>query len=139
MVSKRFLVDTSILVSVFRDASGARAERLLAEIADGEIVIARPVEMELLAGAKDDAEWNALRTFIDNKSIVDMTPATWQGAARLFFELRRQGMTIRKLMDCCLAQIAIENALIILHNDRDFDQIATAHPLKHVRLDPRNV
>ena len=34
-----------------------------------------------------------------------------------------------------IAQLAIENEVELLHNDRDFDVIASATPLKHLRLD----
>jgi hypothetical protein len=38
-------------------------------------------------------------------------------------------MTIRKTVDCIIAQTAIEYKLGLLHNDSDFDRIAKVSPL----------
>ena len=37
---------------------------------------------------------------------------------------RKQGYTIRSTIDLIIAQIAIENDLFLLHNDRYFDNIS---------------
>jgi predicted nucleic acid-binding protein len=36
-------------------------------------------------------------------------------------------------IDCCIAQIAIENDLLLLHNDKDFNIIHQVRPLIHHR------
>jgi len=38
--------------------------------------------------------------------------------------LRKEGLTIRKALDCIIARVAIENDLVLFHNDKDFDIIA---------------
>jgi len=38
--------------------------------------------------------------------------------------LRRAGKTVRSPIDCCIAQLALENQLMLVHNDRDFEVIA---------------
>jgi predicted nucleic acid-binding protein len=48
----------------------------------------------------------------------------YEKAARLYFDLRRQGVTIRNSIDVLIALTAIENNLMLLHNDCDFDAIA---------------
>jgi predicted nucleic acid-binding protein len=129
------LIDTSILVDVWRDKSGLNAALLLAVVGEEDIAVTRAIEMELLAGARDDIEWLALVGFLDRKVMVEMRPETWRSGARLYFDLRRAGFTIRKLFDCCIAQVAIENNLLLIHDDRDFETIAVHHPLKQNRLD----
>ena len=37
-------------------------------------------------------------------------------------------------MDCCVAVVALEHDLTLLHNDRDFETIATVRSLKHLRV-----
>ena len=54
---------------------------------------------------------------------------TWRDAARIHFDLRRRGRTVRSAIDCCIAQLAIENNLRLLHRDRDFETIAEIRPL----------
>src|SRR5262249_25073930 len=48
---------------------------------------------------------------------------THQEAAKIYFACRKNGITIRSTIDCFIAQIAIENNLIILHNDKDYEKI----------------
>jgi len=42
-------------------------------------------------------------------------------AAKLYFDLRKKGVNIRKSTDCLIAQIAIENNVLLVHNDTDFE------------------
>jgi hypothetical protein len=58
----------------------------------------------------------------------------WQAAARIFYDLRRQGLTVRSPIDCCIAQASLENDLILIHNDRDFETIAQVRSLQHLRF-----
>jgi hypothetical protein len=66
--------------------------------------------------------------------VVDVADrlASEVAAARIFFECRRSGLTVRSAADCLIAQIAIENDLALLHNDRDFEAIQRVRPLKTV-------
>jgi predicted nucleic acid-binding protein len=41
-----------------------------------------------------------------------------------------KGITVRSTADCLIAQIAIENKLLLLHNDRDFEAMSAVAPLK---------
>ena len=66
---------------------------------------------------------------LKDKPIIEPKPSTWQAAARLYFDLRRQGLTVRSPIDCCIAQIALESRLILLHDDKDFLVIAKIRPL----------
>jgi len=42
----------------------------------------------------------------------------------------KKGLTVRSTVDLLIAQTAIEHNAILLHNDRDFEAIATVSPLK---------
>jgi predicted nucleic acid-binding protein len=129
------LIDTSILGHVLRDQTGGNADRLLAIIGGEDFALTRMIEIELLAGAKDERDWLALTDYIRSKPMIELRPDTWAQAGRIYFELRRNGRTVRKLLDCCIAQVAIENGLVLVHDDRDFDEIATIRPLTHQRVD----
>jgi len=128
------LIDTTVLVDVLRDASGANAERLLTILGSEEVAFTRFTELEVLVGARDQAEWDSIQGYFASKAMLDSTAESWSGSARIYFDLRRTGRTIRKIIDCCIAQIAIERDLTLLHNDRDFETIATVRPLKHRRV-----
>ena len=61
----------------------------------------------------------------------------WENSARLYFELRRKGITIRSNIDCAIAIMAIENNLTLYHCDRDFEEIAKHTVLKQKKLNLR--
>lgn len=50
--------------------------------------------------------------------------------------MRRQGLTVRSLIDCCIAQASLENDLLLIHNDRDFETIAQVRALQNFRFRP---
>jgi len=128
------LIDTTVLVDVLRDASGANGRRLLAVLQSEDVAYRRFTGLEILAGARDDADWGSIQTYPASETLLDPTAGSWSGAARIYFDLRRAGRTVRKVIDCCIAQIAIEHDVALLHNDRDFETIATVRPLRHMRL-----
>jgi len=128
------MVDSSVWVDLFRDRTGAVAA-LLAKIVDNrDIVLARPTELELLQGARDESEWDLLARYLAGQEFLDPAPATWKAAARIYFDLRRMGVTVRSSIDCCLAQIAIEQEALLLHRDHDFEKIAAIRPLQQIWL-----
>ncbi len=55
---------------------------------------------------------------------LPMGQAMFVRAAGVFRSLRKQGVAIRKPVDCMIASVAIEHDVPLLHNDRDFDYIA---------------
>jgi hypothetical protein len=56
--------------------------------------------------------------------------ATHVAAARIYYDCRRRGLTVRSTLDCVIAQIAIEHGVPLLHDDRDYDAIAHVRALK---------
>ncbi len=51
-------------------------------------------------------------------------------AARINFDCRRKGMTVRSAVDCFIAQLVLEEDGILLHDDDDFEKIRSVRPLK---------
>ena len=72
---------------------------------------------------------------VDAFELFPIPELVWDCAARIYFDLKQMGRTIRSTLDCCIAQLCLEHEAMLLHNDRDFDAIATVRPLKHLRLD----
>ncbi len=54
-------------------------------------------------------------------------------SAEHYRTLRRQGITIRKTIDCLIATFAIANEMPLLHSDRDFDPFEAHLGLRVVR------
>ena len=65
------LIDTTILVDVLRDASGVNAERLLTLLGEEEVAFTRFTELEVLMGARDDAEWEGIQRYFLTKSMLE--------------------------------------------------------------------
>ena len=128
------LVDTSVWIEVLRDPLGRRKAVLDAALEGDEPVLSRFHQLELLQGARDEREWGLLDEYLDVQDYLECGLDSWSEAARIFFDLRRRGKTVRSPIDCCIAQIAIDHDVLLLHRDRDFEVIAEVRPLRQRRL-----
>ncbi|CAD5964739.1 Ribonuclease VapC11 [Planktothrix tepida] len=133
-----FLIDTSVWISVFRDRTGAVRQSLEAIINNKSIFLSRFTQMELLQGCRDDREWTLLETYLQDQDYIEATADTWVAAARIYYDLQRQGLTVRSSIDCCIAQLAIKHQLTLVHNDRDFETIQRVRSLNCLRFRPEN-
>lgn len=128
------LVDTSVWVLVLRDSCGRYAIKLRTIEAGQELVLSRFTQLELCQGARDENEWSLLTTYLSDQVYIETSPETWKDAARIYFDLRRRGKTVHSPIDCCIAQLALENDLSLLHRDKDFQIIATVRSLREQRF-----
>ena len=125
------LVDTSAWIELIR-TTGHPAHVTLRHHLERRAPIAtsEPVIMELLAGVATAAERSKLRARL--MALPRLTVrglADFEAAADLYRVCRSRGATVRKLMDCLIAAVAIRERATLLHNDRDFDVLA-----RHTRL-----
>ena len=123
------LVDTSVWVNLFRDQTNSVARSVQAIVSDNEIALTRFTQMELLQGALNEQDWFTLSSYLEVQNYLEANHDTWRDAARIYYELRRQGQTVRSPIDCCIAQLAIEHRVLLVHEDRDFETIAEIRPL----------
>src|ERR1700760_228685 len=100
------LVDTSVWVDVFRDRSSRAKDVLEGELDGDDAVLTRFHQLELLQGAPDEREGSLLREHLEVEDYLECGPEPWPNTARIYFELRRAGKTVRSSIDCCIAQIA---------------------------------
>lgn len=128
------LIDTSVWITVFRDRSSQVRQQLETLIADREVLLTRFTQLELLQGSLNEQEWTLLSTYLLTQEYVELTAQSWQEAARIYYDLRRRGLTVRSPIDCCIAQTALENNLLLIHNDRDFETIAQVRSLQQLRF-----
>lgn len=123
------LVDTSAWVEFLRDTGSATCERVDA-VLDQEIATCHPVRMELLAGARNEQHLDSLRGLLARASLLPTEPPDYEEAAALYRACRRQGETVRRLIDCLIAATAIRASATLLHSDIDFDVLARHTPLQ---------
>lgn len=117
------LVDTSAWIEFLRDTGSSVCRRVDIEL-DGDIVICDAIRMEVLAGARDDDHLNLLRRLLARAIVLPTDPVHYEEAATLFRRCRREGETVRRLVDCLIAAIAIRADVPVLHRDRDYDVLA---------------
>jgi predicted nucleic acid-binding protein len=130
------LIDTSVLVALFKDRTGA-VTHALRDLLDGrDYYLTRFTQMELLQGARDEKEWLRLSDYLADQDYLETNDESWTSAARLYFDLRRRGLTVRSVIDCCIAEIALRHAMTLIHNDRDFATIAKLRTLSHIEFKP---
>jgi predicted nucleic acid-binding protein len=126
------LIDTSVWICVFRDRSGQTRQQLESLIDDRKVLLTRFTQLELLQGSLNEQEWTLLSDYLATQDYIELTTHSWQAAARIYYDLRRCRLTIRSPIDCCIAQAALENNLLLIHNDHDFDRIAQVRSLQHL-------
>jgi len=90
-----FLIDTSVWINVLRDKTGVARQNLQTLIKDENIFLTRFTQMELLQGCWDEREWMLLQTYLQEQDYIEATDNTWVFAARIYYDLQRQGLTVR--------------------------------------------
>lgn len=122
------LVDTSVWVRVFRREDSLDLE---AVVEFDEIVTCLPVIQEVLQGFDDERAYRLAREPMLSLPTVEspLQSAVFVEAVRLYRTARRAGLTVRSSVDCLIAACALRNGLPVLHDDRDFDHLATVSPL----------
>ena len=117
------LVDTSAWIEFLRDTGSPVCERVQDALAD-EVAVADPIRMEVLAGSRNEHHMIQLRKLLARGTSLHANPIDFEQAAILYRQCRSNGDTVRKLIDCLIAAIAIRNRVALLHQDTDFDVLA---------------
>lgn len=128
------IVDTSVWIRLFKDGTGLVKAAIEATVGADRVVMVPPIRLELLQGCRGEPQWRSMSTRLAAFDVLPVPETTWDDAARIYFDLRQIGVTVRSALDCCIAQLAIDNKALLVHCDRDFEAIAGVRPLNHVRL-----
>ncbi|HEY8864725.1 MAG TPA: PIN domain nuclease [Candidatus Dormibacteraeota bacterium] len=126
------LVDSSAWVEFLR-ATGSPVNDRVRALLSGHASLAttEPILMEVLAGAKDDTHLRMLRRLVLGCQMIPVRGLSdYEEAAAMYRTCRRAGLTIRRLVDCLIAVVAINASASLLHADADFDLIAKRTPLR---------
>jgi predicted nucleic acid-binding protein len=128
------VVDTSAVIDLLRGRRTMQARNLELLIELGETIALPAVVMqELLQGARDESEWRALSRYLATQEILGADRETHRRAAKIYYDCRRGGLTVRSSVDCLIAQIALDHGGFLLADDRDYAAIAAVRPLQIVR------
>jgi hypothetical protein len=126
------LVDSSAWIEFLRATGSPSHLRLRAALQEGvELASTDVIVMEILAGARDEADRDRLRRLLYGLDFLAVDgPADYESAAELYRLCRAAGETPRKLTDCLIAAVAVRNGAELLCEDADFLVIARHSPLR---------
>src|SRR3954466_13255532 len=113
------VVDTSAWVEFLRD-TGSVVCLSVDSLLDDRIAITDAISMEVLAGARDEHHLARLRGLLARATVLPTTALDYDAAAALYRACRQRGSTVRKLIDCLIAAVAIRHGPAVLHADADF-------------------
>lgn len=117
------LIDTSAWIEYLRNTGSPVCESV-EDLLTEDISICEAVEMEVLAGARDDGHLRDLRRLLAKAVMLRIRPTDYEDAATLYRRCRQRGETVRKMIVCLIASVAIRTDTPILHNDIDFEVLA---------------
>jgi hypothetical protein len=123
------LIDTSAWVEFLRDTGSPVCERV-DELLDARIATCDAVRMEVLAGARDEEHLQQLRRLLARATLLPTESIDFDTAALIHRSCRSQGRTVRKLIDCLIAAVAVRANAPVLHWDQDFTAIAAVTELR---------
>jgi predicted nucleic acid-binding protein len=121
------IVDTTVWIDYIRGTSTPQTNWLDAALTRERLGILDMILCEVLQGIRDDAQFVEVRDALlefEQFSIGGAGLAV--AAANRYRQLRAQGYTVRRTIDCLIATFCLVNGHTLLHNDRDFD------PFEHV-------
>lgn len=126
------MIDSSAWIDFLRgDRGGDPATRAhVRGLLGGGGALTEPVVMEVLAGARSGRHGEQLRTLLGTVELLPVTAEDWATAALLYRMCRVNGSTIRSMVDCLIAAVAIRHDVPVLAKDRDFEALAAHTPLR---------
>jgi predicted nucleic acid-binding protein len=130
----RILVDTSVWID-FLNGKKNKQTTVLTQLIEEDFAIAicPTIIQEILQGIRDDKGFKLVKESLSGFELLVIDPVeAAHGAASLYREIRKKGLTIRKSNDCLIAFYAIFYKIPLLHKDEDFNRISKYSELKLV-------
>ena len=125
------IVDSSIWIDFFKGVSIPPVLKLLELMDDNLIIIPPIIAQEVLQGVTENKMVDTIESLFFGFKFISYDPyEAALGAADLYRKLRLKGITVRSSNDALTAWLCINFKLPVLHNSRDFDNIAKHTSLK---------
>jgi predicted nucleic acid-binding protein len=119
-------IDSTVWIDFFRGRVTRETTVLRSLMGQGVILVGDLVLAEVLQGFPDETQAEAGRQTLERFAIVPMVGRDVAvAAARNYRVLRGEGITIRRTIDLLIGTFCIERGHVLLHNDRDFDPMAS--------------
>ncbi len=128
------LVDSSVWIDYFNGIESKQTNTLDKALGSEIVLIGDIILTEVLQGFSKDKDYETARHFFDNIKCFDMVGKDIAlKSAENYGNLRKHGVTVRKTIDVIIGTFCIENDLMLLHADRDFDPLENHLGLKIYR------
>jgi predicted nucleic acid-binding protein len=128
------LIDSTVWIDWLRGADTNAVRFVQAREAKEELALTQMIYLEVLQGVSSEKQFLLTQEILSAQTVLLPRDEleTFEAAARLYRQARKQGLTIRKSTDCLIAALALEHGALLVHNDRDFLALAQATRELHV-------
>ena len=125
------LVNTSVWIDFLEGGQHWTKVRLKQRINDREsIAYMELILLEIIQGIRKKEDRAIIEKQFEGFIIIlPHKRSTTLLAANIYQELQRKGIRIRSIIDCMIAAAALEAGTVVLHKDRDLDNIAKYYPI----------
>ena len=125
------LVDSSVWINYFNGNPTWQTDLLDNYLSNVPIVMGDLILTEVLQGFKSDKDYKTAKAFLSALPFRQMGGYNVAiQSSQNYRQLRKAGITVRKTIDVIIATFCIIEGLTLLHDDHDFDPIASNLPLK---------
>jgi predicted nucleic acid-binding protein len=121
------VVDSSVWIALLRDSDNPAVRRLrdIVETADDRILVGDLILLEVLQGARDEANAGRIERGLRRFPVAPMLGDSCAVEAPRNYRLpRSRGITVRKTIDMIIGTFCLMGEHTLLHDDRDFDPMA---------------
>ena len=125
------LVDSSVWIDYFNGNPTWQTDLLDKYLSNVPVVMGDLILTEVLQGFKSDKDYETAKAFLSALPFRQMGGYNVAiQSSQNYRQLRKAGITVRKTIDVIIATFCIIEGLTLLHDDHDFDPIASNFPLK---------
>jgi predicted nucleic acid-binding protein len=126
-----YLVDTSVWIGYLGGERTEVTERFAWMLDRGlPVGLTGVILQEVVQGVSSKREFDQVSEYLGSRTFYNPRDPleSHREAALIYFRCRLAGVTIRSAIDCLIARVAIEHDLILLHDDRDFENMVGVIP-----------
>ena len=125
------LVDSSVWIDYFNGKRSWQTDLLDHMLSNVPIIMGDLILTEVLQGFKSDKDYETAKNYLGKLPFRQMGGYNVAiQSAQNYRKLRKAGVTVRKTIDIIIATFCIIEEFTLLHDNRDFDPIASHFPLK---------
>ena len=125
------VVDSSVWIDYFNGVPTWQTDLLDKYLSNVPVVIGDLILTEVLQGFKSNKDYETAKTFLSELPFRQMGGYDVAiQSAQNYRLLRQAGVTVRKTSDVIIATFCSMEGLTLLHDDRDFNPMASLFSLK---------